>query len=248
MKTGEISNVTSGENSFATHTYPLLGPTYECSRRSDDAYVNEVQVLDSRRMRSWPDRLTLEEMIKGCSPQLGHFFTCADAAYELRISVRPSVSQMGGPKSNKTAMADMICRLGPKEPTYYTCDSRWNGETVDYVMPYDPKAAVRRRYNTALGAPSSGSIDCACAVRAERRTSSYWPPPPKTCGNWRSSSPSRRRSSPHEAKGSKRPRRRGARACHCAMGHAWAAAVRRRTGYESSQRRKPALAALARAD
>ncbi len=78
-------------------------------------------------------------MIKGCSPQLGHFFTCADAAYELRISVRPSVSQMGGPKSNKTAMADMICRFGPKEPTYYTCDSRWNGETVDYVMPYDPK-------------------------------------------------------------------------------------------------------------
>lgn len=29
------------------NSYPLLGPTYECSRRSDDAYVNEVQVLDS---------------------------------------------------------------------------------------------------------------------------------------------------------------------------------------------------------
>jgi len=33
---------------------------------------------------------------------------------------------------------------------------------------------------------SSGSIDCACAVRAERKTSSYWPPPPKICGNRRS--------------------------------------------------------------
>ena len=35
---------------------------------------------------------------------------------------------------------------------------------------------------------------------AEPKTSSYWPPPPKICGNWRSSSPFRRRSSPHEAK------------------------------------------------
>jgi hypothetical protein len=29
--------------------------------------------------------------------------------------------------------------------------------------------------------------------------SSYWPPPPKICGNWRNSSPFRSRSSPHEA-------------------------------------------------
>src|SRR5271163_4268944 len=43
------------------------------------------------------------------------------------------------------------------------------------------------------------SVDCACVARAEPKTSSYWPPPPKTYGNWRSSSPSRRRSSPHEA-------------------------------------------------
>ena len=34
--------------------------------------------------------------------------------------------------------------------------------------------------------------------RAEPKTSSYWPPPPKTYGNWRSSSPFRRRSSPPE--------------------------------------------------
>jgi hypothetical protein len=31
------------------------------------------------------------------------------------------------------------------------------------------------------------------------KTSSCWPPQPKICENWRSSSPFRRRSSPHEA-------------------------------------------------
>ena len=36
-------------------------------------------------------------------------------------------------------------------------------------------------------------------ARAEPKTSSYWPPPPKISGNWRSSSPSRSRSSPPEA-------------------------------------------------
>ena len=35
--------------------------------------------------------------------------------------------------------------------------------------------------------------------------SSCWPPPPKICGSWRSSSRFRRRSSPHRAKGSSRP-------------------------------------------
>jgi hypothetical protein len=52
---------------------------------------------------------------------------------------------------------------------------------------------------------SSASIrawfsDCASVARAEPRTSSYWSPPPKICGNWRNSSPSRSRPSPCEAK------------------------------------------------
>jgi hypothetical protein len=34
------------------------------------------------------------------------------------------------------------------------------------------------------------------------KMSSYWPPPPKTSGNWRSSSRSRHQSSPHKAEGS----------------------------------------------
>jgi hypothetical protein len=45
--------------------------------------------------------------------------------------------------------------------------------------------------------PQARSI-CACAARVEPKTSSCWPPPPKTYGNWQSSSPSRRRSSPPE--------------------------------------------------
>ena len=43
------------------------------------------------------------------------------------------------------------------------------------------------------------SVDCACVVRVGPKTSSYWPPPPKIYANWRSSFPSRRRPSPHEA-------------------------------------------------
>ena len=40
----------------------------------------------------------------------------------------------------------------------------------------------------------------------EPGTSSYWPPRPKICGNWRSSSPFRRRSSPREGRGPALPR------------------------------------------
>jgi hypothetical protein len=44
-----------------------------------------------------------------------------------------------------------------------------------------------------------GSIDCVCGVRTGRRTSSYWPPPPRICGNWRSSSRLPRRPSSLDA-------------------------------------------------
>jgi hypothetical protein len=57
----------------------------------------------------------------------------------------------------------------------------------------------RSRCCLRISSASSGSTDCACGVRTGRTTSSYWPPPPRICGNWRSSSRFRRRPSPHEA-------------------------------------------------
>ena len=53
----------------------------------------------------------------------------------------------------------------------------------------------------------SGSTHCACGGREEPRTSSYWRPLPKTCGNWPSPSPFRCPYSPNEAKASNRPPR-----------------------------------------
>ena len=47
---------------------------------------------------------------------------------------------------------------------------------------------------------------CASVVQMEPRTSSCSPPPPKTSGNWRSSCPFRRQSSPREAEHQALPR------------------------------------------
>jgi hypothetical protein len=58
----------------------------------------------------------------------------------------------------------------------------------------------RSRCCLRISSGSSGLTDCACGVRTGRRTSSYWPPLPRICGNWRSSSRCRRRSSQHEAR------------------------------------------------
>ena len=38
----------------------------------------------------------------------------------------------------------------------------------------------RSRCSSLISSASSGWIDCACAGRAEPKTSSYWPPPPRT--------------------------------------------------------------------
>jgi hypothetical protein len=65
-----------------------------------------------------------------------------------------------------------------------------------------PVANERRsRCSSLISSASSGSVDCASVARAAPKTSSYWPPPPKICGNSRNSSPSRSRPSPCEARG-----------------------------------------------
>ena len=66
-----------------------------------------------------------------------------------------------------------------------------------------PELSPKRRWSRGclrISSASSGLTDCACGVRTGRRTSSYWPPLPRICGNWRSSSRCRRRSSQHEAR------------------------------------------------
>ena len=66
-----------------------------------------------------------------------------------------------------------------------------------------PELSPKRRWSRCclrISSASSGLTDCACGVRTGRRTSSYWPPLPRICGNWRSSSRCRRRSSQHEAR------------------------------------------------
>jgi hypothetical protein len=66
-----------------------------------------------------------------------------------------------------------------------------------------PELSPKRRWSRCclrISSASSGLTDCACGVRTGRRTSSYWPPLPRICGNWRSSSRCRRRSSQREAR------------------------------------------------
>jgi hypothetical protein len=57
----------------------------------------------------------------------------------------------------------------------------------------------RSRCCLRISSASSSSTGCVCGVRTGRRMSSYWPPPPRICGNWRSSSRFRRQTSPREA-------------------------------------------------
>ena len=54
-----------------------------------------------------------------------------------------------------------------------------------------PELSPKRRWSRCclrISSASSGLTDCACGVRTGRRTSFYWPPLPRICGNWRSSS------------------------------------------------------------
>ncbi len=119
-----------------------------------------------------------------------------DAAFGGATPVEPKVISPTDPAARYTASANSVA--GYAYSDNYLIDLKHA-----VIMDVEATTTIRQAEVDAAKAMLDRTAEqfdiTPSRLVAEPKTSSYWPPQPKTCGNWRSSTPSRRQSSPHEA-------------------------------------------------